>query len=222
MKRFIKEGMSIFLMLCSSVLFSQTSLWQDAGANGSELQAGSLVEVRVHEVFRINIDSEWRLNSKAELNLTPDTKNLPFLSASNQNKSGSKDAQARYRIRDSFYFNMQAVIGEPQAGSGLYPIQARRVIVIDLKPTQVVLSGLIHPKHVKGDAIESKHIAELRLNVTTRPPSDRDTSIALKPPLPEEITDPERPPPATAELSEQEKQRILLRHLQEVIGLLNQ
>ena len=205
-----------------SVLSAQVSLWTNTGSYGNSLRPGSVINVKVNEAFRININSKWNVSSKAELNLLPDTKTLPFLSTSEQSKNRNKNVSATHRIKDILSFNLQAVIGQPQQGSGLYPIQATRSILIDLKPTQITLSGLVDPKYVQNDVVASSHIVNLQLTVRTQPPFERDGSIQLKPPRPEEITDPNNVPPNQAKLSEQEKQNILLKHLQEIIGLLNQ
>ena len=202
-------------------LIAQVSLWQNQNPYGDNLKAGELLEVKVQEIFNVKVDSKWTSDSQAELSLTPDTKNLPFLSSSEQSKANKKNASAKYRIKDELNFSIPAVIGQPQPGSNLYPIQARKSVIIDLKPTQIVLTGLIHPKYVKNSMIHSKYIAELQLNITSAPPIARENTIGLKPPKPEDIKDPNNPPASKAELSEEEKQKILLQHLQRIIGVLN-
>ncbi len=214
------------IIFCGFVLFftyfarGQVSLWQDRNIYGNNLQAGQLIEVKVDENFVININSKWDTSKKIDLQLLPDTKNFNFLFPSQQNKNSNRNTNVQFQIRDSYHFSIQAVVGQPGAGTSLYSLQARKDIVVDRKPASILLSGLIHPKYVKNDQVSSKHIANLRLNVIAEPPPERDTSIALKPPEPEEIEDPENPPPSKAELSEQEKQDILLRHLQEIIEAL--
>ncbi len=214
---FFIMSMSLFV-----ALNAQVSLWKNAGFHGNSLRPGSVVEIKVNEIFHINIDSKWNVSNKAELNLLPDTNTLPFLFSSEQSKKRNKDTRAKYSIKDMLSFSLQALIGQPQQGSGLYPIQARRSILIDLKPTQITLSGLVDPKYVQNGIVTSSHILNLQLNIRTQPPFDRDNSIQLKPPRPEEITEPNNVPPNQAKLSEQEKQDILLKYLQEIIGLLNQ
>ena len=210
----------IFLFLTFTLLLGQSSLWQGKSPYGDNLEAGQMIEVKIDEVFDININSKWDNSAKIELQLLPDTKNLPFLKSSEQSKTRSRQSQARYQIRDKLNFTMQAVIGAPQQNN-LYPIQAQKSLIIDLKPTSITLTGLINPRYVRNNTISSKHVANLNLNINTEPPADRDTSLRLKPPKPEEITDPQNPPSPKAELSEAERQQILLRHLQEIIGVLN-
>ena len=210
----------IFLLLTPTFPFGQSSLWQDRSLYGDGLEAGQMIEVKINEVFHINIDSRWDTSSKIEFQLSPDIKNLPFISPSEQSKMRDRQSKARYRVRDELHFSIQAIVGAPRQNN-VYPIQARKSLIVDLKPIQVILTGLINPKYVRNDTINSKHIANLNLSISAEPPADRDNTIRLKPPRPEDIKDPRNPPPSKAELSEVEKQRILLKHLQEIIGILN-
>ena len=210
----------LFLLLTSTSPFGQSSLWQDKSPYVNDLKAGQMIEVKIDEVFHINIDSKWDTSTKIKFQLSPDTKNLPFMYSSEQSKVKDRQSKARYRIRDRLNFSLQAIVGAPQQNN-IYPIQAQKSLIIDLKPTRIRLTGLINPKHVRNDRISSKHIANLNLHILTDPPPERDSTIQLKPPKPEDIRDPQNPPPAKAELSEAEKQKILLKHLQEIIGILN-
>ena len=220
MVRFIFRSVVVLLTLTLVSILGQSSLWQDRNPYRDNIEPGQMLEVKVDEVFHINIDSQWDTNTRIQLQLLPDTKNLPFLSSSEQSKTKDSQSKARYRIRDRLAFSMQAIVGASQQNN-IYPIQARKTLVIDGKPTRITLTGFIDPKYVKNDMVSSRHVADLNLSVRTEPPPVLDNSIQLKPPRPEEITDPENPPPDKAELSEAEKQAILLNHLREIIGILS-
>ena len=207
----------IFFLFSFVSIFSQ-SLWQERNYVINGVYSGGLLEVDINEAFLVEINSEWNTAQKANLNLVPDTKNLSFLTASQESKSYDKTAKAKYKIKDKYRFYIQAQVGEPV--KGLYPITAKKSIIIDLKPTQLILSGIIDPKHVKSGQIQSRYISDFKLNIITEPSIPVDDSISLKQPKPEDIKDPNNPPAAKAELSEQEKQVILLKHLQGVLGLL--
>ncbi len=202
--------------------YAQISLWRDTSIYDSKLVSGDVIKVKVEEIFHIKIDSKWDVGNKTKLSLSPDTKILPFLSPSTQSKNRHQNTQAKYRMKDTLNFQLQAVIGTPKKGSKLYPIQAKKSILMNSKPTQITLSGLINSKYVKNNTIKSIHIVNLKLNIQTQPSFSQDNSIVLKSPRPEEIIDPKNPPPDKAKLSEQEKQRILLKYIQKIVGQLNQ
>ena len=175
----------IFLfLLCSISLFSQ-SLWKDKNYIINGVRPGQLVEVDINESFLVEINSQSESSQKASLSLVPDTKNLPFLTPSEQNKNYSANSKTKYKIRDKYHFYIQAQIGEPENSSlMLYPIRARKVVLIDLKPTQIILAGVIDPKNIKNGKIESRYIADLQLNILTETPIPKDETIALKAPSP--------------------------------------
>lgn len=209
MNRFV-----FFIPLC---LYAQTSLWQDHNPYVASVKTGDILEIIIDENFVADVDANWERKGTIEAKIYPDVKNFPFLTQSEQSKTRTNNNKVRYKLKDSLRFRIAGLVGEKQGK--LFALQASRNLRIDGKPVSLNLTALFDPKHVKNGQIRSSQLAELAITVQSEPPIPRDNRINLKPPI-----DPNQPAPPinTAELTEQEKQQYLLRHLQEILGLWGQ
>ncbi len=211
---------SLAVISGSRALWAQTSLWQDHNPYISAVRSGDILEILVDENLVTDVDSKWERSDKLELKLYPDTKNLPFLNSSEQSRADNRNNKVRYKLKDGLSFRIAGIVGEARNDGRVYTLQATRNVRVDGKPAQVQLSALFDPRQVKNRTVRSSQLAELAIVIVSEPPVVRNTTINLKPPRnPADTTPPQ--PVSTAELSEQEKQQILLRHLQQILGGLN-
>ncbi|MCS6985687.1 MAG: flagellar basal body L-ring protein FlgH [Leptospiraceae bacterium] len=204
---------ALLYLLGGSFLWAQSSLWQDHNPYISSVAVGDILEIVVDETFVADIDANWERKQVLEAKIYPDTKNFPFLPQSEQSKTRSNNNKVRYKLKDNLKFRLAGIVGEKRGK--LFTLEASRNLRVDGKPVSLNLKALFDPRHVKNGQIRTSQLAELSITVQTEPPVPRDTRINLKPPRAEGET----PPPVnSAELSEQEKQQYLLRHLQEILG----
>lgn len=198
-------------------IFSQNSFWKDHNPYRPGYSVGQLVEIEVTEKFAVDAEGTWENGQRLEFKLYPDTKNLPFLNNSEQSKNRKKNSKTKYKLRDNYRFMLTGIL---QAGTAPnMGIRAEKTINVDGKPARMLLTGIIDPGKVKHGRIKSSQIANMSLSITSEAPVSRPQNINLKPPA-----DPNRPQPAInkAELSEQEKQQLLLQHLREILGGMQQ
>lgn len=215
---FISRMLVVFLpFYMLSKTFSQNSLWKDHNPYRKAYVPGELIEIDVREKFAVDAEGIWENGQRLEFKLYPDTKNLPFLTNSEQSKNRKKNSKTKYKLRDNYNFKVMGILEAGTAPN--MNIRAQKTVSVDGKPARMVLTGIIDPGKVKQGKITSSQIANLSLTITGELPVPRAQNINLKPPA-----NPNQPQPAVnrAELSEQEKQTYLLQHLREILGGLNQ
>lgn len=196
---------------------AQESLWRDQNPYASPPRDGEIVAIEVNESFHIVSDGQWKSSQQFEMKLVPDTKNIPFLTNSQQNKSRSKSSNSNNKTRDSYRFQLTGILGAKQA-DGNYPINAQKSLNIDGKPVNVRLTGIIDPRRIRQGTIESRFVGNLSLTVQSEPPFPKDQKLDLKPPV---GTDPNAKPTMT-EFSDQLRKELLIEHMKQILGGMNQ
>jgi flagellar basal body L-ring protein FlgH len=215
--------MKIFLTIvisCTAVistLLAQESLWRDQNPYVAPARNGEIVAIQVNESFQLVSDGQWNSSQKFEMKLVPDTKNIPFLTASQQSKSHSKNSNNNSKLRDTYKFQLTGILGAKQA-DGNFPINAQKNLNIDGKPVRISLTGIIDPRRIRQGMIDSRFIGNLTLNVQSEPPFPKDNKLNLKPPA---GTDPNSKPTMT-EFSDQLRKELLIEHMKQILGGMNE
>lgn len=207
----------LFAAVTCAALFAQESLWKDQNPYVAPPKEGEIVAIEVNESFNIVSDGQWKSSQQFEMKLVPDTKNIPFLTNSQQNKSRSKSSNANNKTRDSYRFHLTGILGAKQA-DGNFPLTAQKSLNIDGKPVNVRLTGIVDARRIRQGSIESRFVGNLSLTVQSEPPFPKDEKLNLKPPA---GTDPNSKPTMT-EFSDQLRKELLIDHMKQILGGLNQ
>ena len=211
------RAMTFAYLAAIAALHAQESLWRDQNPYIAPPREGEIVAIEVNESFNIVSDGQWKSAQQFEMKLVPDTKNIPFLTTSQQNKSRSKSSNSNNKTRDSYRFHLTGILGAKQP-DGNYPITAVKSLNVDGKPVNVRLTGIIDARRIKQGTIESRFIGNLTLNIQSEPPFPKDEKLNLKPPA---GTDPNSKPTMT-EFSDQLRKELLIEHMKQILGGLNQ
>lgn len=205
------------LVLMTTSINAQASLWKDQNPYTAPPKEGEIIAIEVNESFNIVSDGAWQQSQKFEMKLVPDTKNIPFLTTSEQNKSRSKSSNANNKTRDSYRFHLTGILGARQV-NGNYPVTAQKSINVDGKPVNIRLTGIVDPRRISKGAIESRFVGNLSLQIQSEPPFPKDEKLNLQPPP---GTDPNSKPTIT-EFSDQLRKELLIEHMKQILGGLNQ
>lgn len=208
---------ALLLLFVATPMHAQQSLWQDQNPYASPPRDGEIVAIDVNESFNIVSDGQWRNSQQFEMKLVPDTKNIPFLTTSQQSKSRSKSANSNNKTRDTYRFHLTGILGAKQP-DGNYPISAQKSLNIDGKPVNIRLTGVVDARRIRHGTIESRFIGNLALTVQSEPPFPKDQKLDLKPPP---GTDPNAKPTVT-EFSDALRKELLIEHMKQILGGLNQ
>lgn len=215
--------MNTALKLCCALIAAvaainaQESLWRDQNTYVAPPREGEIVAIEVNESFTLVSDGQWNSSQKFETKLVPDTKNIPFLTNSQQSKSNSKNTLSNSKMRDNYRFQITGILG-PRQADGNFPVQATKALNIDGKPVRVQLTGIVDARRIRQGTIESRFIGNLSLNVQSEPPFPKDQKLNLKPPA---GTDPNSKPTMT-EFSDQLRKELLIDHMKQILGGMNQ
>lgn len=201
----------------TAATYAQESLWRDQNPYVAPPKEGEIVAIEVNESFTLVSDGQWNSSQKYETKLVPDTKNIPFLTTSQQNKSNSKSSANNSKMRDTYKFQITGILGAKQP-DGNFPVQAIKALTIDGKPVRVQLAGIVDARRIRQGSIESRYIGNLTLNVQSEPPFPKDQKLNLKPPA---GTDPNSKPTMT-EFSDQMRKELLIEHMKQILGGMNQ
>jgi Flagellar L-ring protein len=216
MKHGLRLSWLLAAMTCAA-LFAQESLWKDQNPYVAPPKEGEIVSIEVNESFNIVSDGQWKSSQSFEMKLVPDTKNIPFLTSSQQNKSRSKSSQSNNKTRDTYKFHLTGILGAKQA-DGNFPLTAQKSLNVDGKPVNVRLTGIVDARRIRQGSIESRFVGNLSLNIQSEPPFPKDEKLNLKPPA---GTDPNSKPTMT-EFSDQLRKELLIDHMKQILGGMNQ
>jgi len=205
------------IALLTFPLVAQESLWRDQNPYVAPPREGEIIAIEVNESFQLVNDGQWNTSQRYETKLVPDTKNIPFLTTSQQNKSNSKASTNSSKFRDSYRFRITGTLGPKQA-DGNFPLTAQKNLTIDGRPVRISLSGLVDPRRIRQGSIESRHVGNLTMNVESEPPFPKDQKLNLKPPA---GTDPNSKPTMT-DFSDQLRKELLIEHMKQILGGLTQ
>lgn len=214
---FAAQLVLLLIVGASAPITPQESLWRDQNPYVAPPREGEIVAIEVNESFTLVSDGQWNSSQKFETKLVPDTKNIPFLTNSQQSKSNSKSSLNNSKNRDSYRFQITGILGARQA-DGNFPVQATKSLNIDGKPVRVQLNGIVDARRIRQGTIESRFIGNLTLNVQSEPPFPKDQKLNLKPPA---GTDPNSKPTMT-EFSDQMRKELLIEHMKQILGGMNQ
>lgn len=203
---------SICIILFGVNAIAQTSLWKDAAPYSENKGPGDIVTLRVQERFILETNDRNDGSTKQEIRLEPDTRNLPFLNPSTQSKSIERVGKSRYRMRETLKFSLAVQLLEPGQNQKTLPIRGSFTFDIDSKPGRILVTGEVDPRHIRNGILLSENVYNLSMRVQVETPFPSDNRLQLKPPNAAVAE------PNTAQLSPQEEQDILLRHLRRIIG----
>lgn len=214
----MKYGLKIFWLASAltCALFAQESLWRDQNPYVVPPKEGEIVAIEVNESFTLVSDGQWNSSQKYETKLVPDLRHS-LLTTSQQNKSNGKSSANNSKMRDNYKFQITGILGAKQP-DGNFPVQAIKALTIDGKPVRVQLAGIVDARRIRQGTIESRFIGNLTLNVQSEPPFPKDQKLNLKPPA---GTDPNSKPTMT-EFSDQMRKELLVWHVKQILGGMNQ
>ncbi|MBE7438067.1 MAG: flagellar basal body L-ring protein FlgH [Spirochaetales bacterium] len=201
----------LLLLLAVPAFLLAEDLWKDhnpyAGQTG--LLPGAVLRLVVHEPVLVEYEYEETADSKATIKIVPDKKVADFLSdaSSDQSQVGSRKAKVRAKtaLRLELAVIVRSVDGE------LATISGQKSLIYENGRAQQLfsVSGKVHRRDVSGDrTIRSAQVADLELLVSGAP-------LPFQAGLTMKQGDDGQP---RAELSREEKERILLEHLNRILG----
>jgi flagellar L-ring protein FlgH len=211
---------TIFFVLLYSVgnIFSQT-LWVDRNlySVGQDIKVGSAIQVFIKDGFRGEYTFEGGKDDSFVIRSHPDKKFISENPSFNADRSIASKQNAKSRSVGKILGSMSVLISEIDPVNGMLTLLGTRELGFDSGKTSLKLTGKISTSDLKEDkTVSSERIANLKIEYNAAPTKEelKDPDIKLKKRKNANGTAEIQ----KAELSEDEKQIIILKNLKRLLG----
>nr|WP_235596796.1 flagellar basal body L-ring protein FlgH [Leptospira alstonii] len=219
---FLGTGALLFLFFIlvgnhTRLAAQDSSLWTDKNPYSirQSIKVGSPIYVKI----RNGLQAEFELESNADETLTlksmPDKKIISDMPSYNNDRTITRKNKGKIKSLGKVKGNLTALVTAVDPNTGLLSIQGQKANLINGEENSLLLSGTVSPEFVEKDSsIDADKIANLRVDFNGRiKPRQTTPPIVLK-----TVTNPDGSVTTKAELSEEEKQRLILNHLNRLLG----
>lgn len=207
----------VILFLFITSLYSQ-SIWEDSNpySTGQNLKIGSIIKVE----FKDNFQSEYFYESNKDdthtIKNAPDKKIIPEMTGYHSDRSIAQKGNGKSKSKNKIIGTMSAIISEKDEETGNYVLSGTRTAQMDDQLYELKVSGVISSSDLKENkTVSSESIANLKLELRTSPvkKSLTDPDIQMK-----SYKDRSQKDIPKAEVSDEEKQKILLKNMKRMLG----
>ncbi|HOK00856.1 MAG TPA: flagellar basal body L-ring protein FlgH [Spirochaetota bacterium] len=204
MKR--KIIISSLVLLCAVALYGGT-LWvdRDIYVTDRNIKAGDIVIIRVRDFSKLKFDISVVNNSNSNITANPDFTITGFLPKVNSNKTIKNNDSTNFTGNSKIEFSVATTVGQIQA-NGNVVLTGTRTYTFNGITNTLTVTGIVDPKMISGGVIDSSHVADFRIQIT----GTKEGLTIRKGQIPQDGT-------ASAELTEQEKQQIIIDYLEKII-----
>ncbi|TGK37623.1 flagellar biosynthesis protein FlgH [Leptospira gomenensis] len=193
------------------------SLWTEKNPYSvrQNIKVGSAIYVKI----RNGLQAEFELESNADETLTlksmPDKKIVPDMPSYNSDRTITRKNKGKIKSAGKIRGNLTALVTGVDPNTGLLIIQGNKSSLINGEENSLTLIGNVAHEFVEKDfSLDADKIANLRVTYNGKiNPKEVVPPIALK-----TVTNPDGSVTIKAELSEEEKQRLILGQLNRLLG----
>lgn len=219
--------LKLIIFISAINLYSQgNSLWVDSNpysTGQSGLQVGAIVRVILKDGIKADYTYESGKEDTMSLKSAPDKKIVPELMGFNADRSITGKKIGKEKSNNKIIGAMSAqVTGQDESGNLI--INGFRESTFDTGKSSLKITGKVSPGDIRdGNSVESDRVADLKLEYIASPIEKnlKDPDIQMKPaldPKGKPIIGPDGQPVQKAELSETEKQKIILKNIKRLLG----
>lgn len=203
------------------------SLWVETNpySTGQQgLKEGAVLRVLLKEGIKADYQYESGKDDSITIKSAPDKKIVPELMGYNYDRSIAAKKNGKEKSNAKIIGSMAVQVVDIDPDTGILTIEGVRETSFEKGQSSLKLTGQVSPNDIKGgNTIPSDLVANLKLEYKSGPIEKdmNDPDIQLKPaldPKGQAIIGPDGQPLQKAELSENEKQRIILRNIRRLLG----
>lgn len=194
------------------------SLWKDKDPYSypKTIQPGTVVKVVLKNGLRVEYESEYKAIFDNDIKTVPDKKLVPDLPTYNSNATYMRSKVGKSKSQGKVVGVMAVLVTGIDPGTGNLELEGSKVFNLSEERINLRLSGTISPEDLdKNRFISSDLIANLRVEYqgTLNPKELTNPNIQMK-----RISNPDGTVTEKAELSEPEKQEIILKNIKRLLG----
>lgn len=195
----------LFFLVCAN-LYSE-SIWRDRNIYSTEGNPtiGDIVVVNVQDLSKFKYDIKLHNTSSSEVISNPDITITGFLPNVSSNRNLKNNETTSFSGNSNMEMSIAATVTGMQ-DNGFAVIAGTRTYSFNGVVTIVGVSGIVNPKFITGGSIDAGNIANFGIQISGR----RAGLTVRAAPLEEGGT-------ASALLTEEEKQRIIVDYLEKIV-----
>lgn len=195
----------IFLSICATL--HSESIWRDRNIYSTEGEPaiGDIVVVNVFDLSKFKYEIKLSNTSSAEVVSNPDITITGFLPNVSSNRNLKNNESTSFSGNSNMEMTIAATITGTE-NNGHAVIAGTRSYSFNGVVTTVAVSGIVDPRFITGGSVDSGNVSNFGIQI-----SGRRDGLTVRPAQLEEGGT------ASAQLTEEEKQRIIIDYLEKTI-----
>lgn len=196
-----------FVLIILIIPLLYATIWRDRDIYSSDanLQVGDIIIVNIRDLSKFKFDLKLNNNSSADIISNPDITITGFLPRVSSNKSFKNNENTTFNSSSNITISIATRITERQ-NTGFSVINGTRTYSFNGVTNTVAVRGVVDPKMINGGVIDSESVADFTIQIT-----GRKEGLTIRK---NQVANGEK---ATTELTEQEKQTIIIDYLEKMI-----
>jgi flagellar L-ring protein FlgH len=226
-KKILKEITKFIFVICLGFSFTHflvsqesnnASLWQDKDPYSSSqiVRNGDVLNVLFKEPLKVEYEAKYKADSDHKIMSNPDKKMIPEIKGYESDQSIARNTFTKSKTSGKILGSIAVRVIGQDPGTGLLEIEGRRETQFDNDRQILGIKGFVSKKDIEvGRSIEYSRIANLTINYSAHPtPRNlQNPEIGLK-----EIRGEDGTVTYSSELSDTEKQELLLKYMKRLLG----
>lgn len=215
------SALAVFVLplILRGAFLNAEDLWQDKNPYGIsiELREGEILKLQIREPMVVDYLLEGDLMDEVQIKMVPDSKLFEFLPPADDTRTITEKKDARIRSRGRLVMDLAVTIQGIDQNTGTVTFSGTKLLAYQQGTARqaVQVTGRVNAGDIMpGKTIHSSRVADLQVVIQGGPDASRD-NIQMKQNPGENPGDPAQP---SAELSDAEKQQILLEYLNRILG----
>lgn len=203
----MKKLIGIIALLAFSLPLLSATIWRDRNnyTAGGGFGAGDIIVINVRDVSVIQFDLSSQTTDNVSVDSEPDTTITGFLPKVTGSKKIKGDDTGKFGLKEKVGFSIAAQIQNVQ-GDGKFAVAGTKVYTFNGVANTIAVSGIVDPVMLRGRKIDSVNVAGFQMQISGR----RQLMNLEFPPLEADGT-------AGTELTEQQKQQLIIEYLRKMI-----
>ncbi|HRX16336.1 MAG TPA: flagellar basal body L-ring protein FlgH [Spirochaetota bacterium] len=197
----------ITLFFLTTVLSAQ-SLWRESNLYSprANLVAGETIVVIIDDVSRMRYTLNVENSKSSSVNSVPDTSITAYLPPVNSNRNIKHNDGVKVESRGNLALRLAVTVNN-RMDDGTYNVTGAKTYTFNGVSTRMSITGRVHPSSITGGAIRAEKVVNFALNISS---ATQGLGLNLQRTLEEDES-------ATAEMTEEQKQRIITDYLQKMV-----
>ncbi|HOD13688.1 MAG: flagellar basal body L-ring protein FlgH [Spirochaetes bacterium] len=204
----MKKAIITYLILVAfGCVLNAKTIWRDRNPYSSrdDLDVGSVVVVSINDVSDMRFTLSMSNKSTSQISVNPDMTITGFLPKIASDRKINHDDSTQFSGKGKFAFTVAARV--TNRTGNMLNVAGSRTYSVNGVATVVNVTGMVDPALLKGRIIDSRNVANFSLTITGVKQGVAVTRPALK-----------KDEQASANLTEEEKQKIIIDYLERMLG----